>query len=67
MRELLKRFTAAVQVKRRNYILVPTPMLPADLTHPGNALFRRCISMVKWQQPRKQKLSFNKKVGGSYI
>ena len=65
MGELLKKFIAAIQVKRRNYILVPTPMLPANLTHPGKNLFGGCMPVVKWQQPRKQKLSFNKKVGGA--
>ena len=65
-RKLLERFTAAIPVKKTNYILVPTSMLPANLTHPGKNLLRSCtMTLVKWQQPRKQKLSFNKKVGGT--
>ena len=52
-RELLKRFTAAIPVKRRNYILVLTPMLPANMTHHGKDLLGNCLIVVKWQQPRK--------------
>ena len=50
--------------EERNYILVLTHTSP-NLTHPGKTLLGGCIGMVKWQQQRKQNVSFNKKVSGS--
>ena len=65
MEMLLERFTEAVQVKKRHYILVLTSMLPVNQTHPGINSFGGCIILVKCQQLRKQKLSFDKMVGKS--
>ena len=48
-------------LKRRNYTLVLTFMLTANLTHPGSKSFRDCMKVPSWEAAKEAKAFLQQK------